>query len=149
MLALLAALAGQPTPGPAPEPPSGPASLVVVGNWRGYRIVGPACAPGEVCMDIDVDARLRGVRTLSGPRVRSGFTARLRIHAPPAAGFRPILLVWPGAPDTPWRARWVTIAPGASGGHTPVCIDLAILRAARVSPPPRGRSYDNQVCVPV
>jgi len=149
MLLLLAALADPPAR-PAPIPaPSGPASLVVVNNWRDYRVVGQPCARGEICMDVDVDARLRGVRTLSGPRVRSSFTARLHLEAPPAAGYRPVLLVWPGAPNTPWRARWVTIAPGVAGGRSPICIDLATLRTARVPVPARGHVYANQVCLPV
>lgn len=152
LLALAAALAAStpatPTPTPTPTPQS-PASLVVVGEWRGYRVVGAPCTSGQVCMDVDVDAVLRRVRTISGPRVRSTFTARLHLEAPPAAGYRPVLLVWPGAAGSPWQARWVTIAPSAAGGRTPICVDLATLRDAHVAAPARSRLYGDRACFSV
>lgn len=130
----------------AAEPDDRPTSLIV-GEWiRGtYHRAGNCPDPDAICSHLIYDGRLSGIRTLSGPRLRSAVSIRAVTPIRPRLGEPVVMLVHQPADAS---VNWLGLILTAKVGDD-YCLSVEQVAGFRIRPPRRSYEVGNLVCFPV
>ena len=124
-----------------------PTSLIV-GEWiRGtYHGAGSCPNPDDViCTYVIYDGRLSGIRTLSGPRLRSAVSIRAVTTFRPRLGQPVVMLVHqPADASVNWLGLILTTKVGDD-----YCLSTEQMTGFRLRPPRRSYEVGDLVCFPV
>lgn len=123
----------------------GQGNSLVVARWTDYAHVPYGCPADSICLDVLADARLREVRTLSGPPVPSRLTVRLWFHNDPRRDLLHLMIVKPPTATEPYWRAVRPIDAGKAGDE--VCVPTTDLREEAIAAPRAARVRGERACV--
>jgi hypothetical protein len=118
---------------------------VIVAEWVRDRFLGFLdCGAETICMQFFVDARIRRVRTLTGPRIPGAVTVRAITLHHPHRGERVVMIIQPGRPPEAWRGIVII-----QNMIDQVCVPVDQMRGFNLTPPRESRIIENEVCLAI